>query len=234
MNLQNRIIDAGAGFSLGLSLGLKGYPEKQQELLNLLSAIPEDYRDSSVLSDSYLKGAKKTVNTVKTTIPAVLSGVYSVLASAIIGVTDGGDLVDRLFVSVPAAYLGKLVGTPIWRFRNRRGLRENKRVIEQIGKASDANDLSNLYKYLLSQERQDEIEIVFGEVEKLILEGDETLFEEGMKRKGPFKKMFDAITQDPQVYTGAILKLITIKHGKQIDRAILQRDIAKFYDRPYF
>jgi hypothetical protein len=68
------------------------------------------------------------------------------------------------------------------------------------------------------------------DIEKAILEGDESWREEG----GPLKSIYNSIANQNKVYTPLVIEWEKNRTKKVIDRAVFQRDLKKFYEKEIY
>jgi hypothetical protein len=223
MNLQNIVCDAGAGFAIGLTWGLKNPNYKLERTLEFIEAVPEEKRTeigiTKEISPEVVTYIKNRVFSSSVAIPYLLGGVYSFVAS----VASQTPFSENLVATVPCAYLGNFVGRGIRLFKDRKE-RKMIKTLKQV-----LEDPDNAEKYVLSEEQRQRIDNDLEVIEKGILEGkeDPSNFIEQVSR------MYHTLTENPGPYTQIVLGRNTKIVEKVIKRAFLQRKVSEFYEKSY-
>lgn len=222
MSLQEILISTCGGFLTGLGFGLGGIPEKFEERLEVAEIIPEERRG---VTDERINHIKNRMKQVKYTVPAVIGGMHSLLASG--GVHDSYSLAGNAALAIPSAYLGKYVGAVIRKIRTR------DRFNDQKLRARIAVDPDNMDKYLLSDGERGQLDKSFSEIEQKILEGNEAEVFFGKPNEGPLKEVYELFMKKEPGYASLLLFWSLSKHVEVARKAMFQRDVTKFYEAPY-
>ena len=221
MNLQEIVIDAATGFGIGFVTGLSGHPEKYESELEVVEAIPEEERKEKKFGDEELKELKKQFKKIKVIIPVFAGGVYAGISSVFS--QNPYEFPETSAVAIPSAFLGRYIGSRIWKIRNHFRVQDKKNVISAV------YDKDNMDKYLLPEEKSQQIREAFSEIEQRILNGesDELIFN---KEGSPVKRIYDTIAESNSKYAGILLTWSLEKNKKILEQAYLQREISEFYE----
>ena len=226
MNLQDILINAGAGFTAGLAVGLAGISERREEKLRLVELIPEKKRIEigGELTNKKLKDLKSRLKWSKHSLPFCVGGLYSLIGSLVS--QNPHTFTEKLVVAAPCAYVGAFVGSRIRKFRNREGLKEQKNEIRAV------SNPENIHRYFLPEDKQKIIDKAFSEIEKMVLNGKEEKILHDL-HEGPVTRIYNAITEKKTKYTNMLILWSLAKQASVIENANFQKHITYFYEAPY-
>lgn len=221
MDLQDILLDAGAGFIGGFSLGLSGLTGRFKEKIEFREAM-ESILEEETTEDrltSYRKDYTKRDLQAIQEYPALISIVYSSFSSVIF--PHNGTTLENLAASLPAAYLGSFTGRMVRKLIKKRDKKNGLELARQIKE----NPEGALY-HLSAEDRKS-----FGEVIKEIRETDlEIEAKESLSGYNSLDEFFLDLISRKKRYAPEILGWVLSQARTAIKANSLQRRLADFYE----
>lgn len=230
--MNNIIYSAGAGFAAGLAIGLNSKYQSLEDNLELLDAFPKEAREKAGMNDEQMASTKKANKRMKYFMPLSL-GYIGGFASTVIssGNLHLDQLGENVAVSIPFAYLGAYTGRIINRVKNRKRRKENKERIKEVRIYKQIiEDLEHTEQYLPESIRQTH-DGALSKIEQMILAGEDPTKDPEYARS--LSQMYDSVTKPATVYSQFALAWSVKKTEETIERAVLQREMTQFFEKPH-
>ncbi len=220
MELSDLLRDAVVGFSIGFGIGTSGICDKRKEQLALAEALlsEEELQERKITQEG--KGLLLRAERANGWLyPAMGSAFYSLTVPVFLGQNP----LEHAGYAVFSAYFGRITGSAVRtlaRIKHRKDLKILKGITQDSEHALD----------YLPEVRKTAIEQALNEIDQRVEQGDD-LINDIYSSNGPVRRMYQAITSDPRVYTPHLIAWSLKKFKDVSENALLRGKIRDFYER---